>query len=155
MSRFNLKIPDTQGLTRFCPRFFPRERLRMRCRRNRGTGFTLMEVLIAMAILAIAMVGFFSLFSQTVAVENATRFNTIAPMLAQAAMAEVVAGRAGTGGDFPDYPGYSWNLSITDVVPGVLGSDAVEGLKQVDVMVTLNSGERTYALRDYDWLSSR
>jgi Tfp pilus assembly protein PilV len=114
-----------------------------------------MEVLIAMAVLAIALAGFFSLFSQTVALESAARFETMAPLLAQAAMAEVVAGGAGTGGDFPDCPGYTWNLSITDVVPGVLGGDAVEGLKQVDVKVVLNGGDRSYSLRAYEWLASR
>jgi len=113
-----------------------------------------MEVLIAMAILAIAMVGFFSLFSQTVTVEEAARFNTVAPMLAQAAMAEVVSGRAGTGGAFPDHPGYRWDFSITEAVPDVLSSDAVEGLAQVNVTVMLNNGDRTYTLRAYDWLSS-
>ncbi|MFZ5563704.1 MAG: type IV pilus modification PilV family protein [Thermodesulfobacteriota bacterium] len=118
-------------------------------------GFTLMEVLIAMAVLAIALTGFFSLFSQTVAVEEVARFNTVAPMLAQKIMAEAVAGRAGTGGDFPDHPGYAWGLSISDVAPGALGGDAVEGLKQMDVKVTLNNGERAYSLRAYDWLASR
>ena len=133
----------------------PADGLCRMCPENRRGGFSLMEVLIAMAILAIAMVGFFTLFSQTVDVESSARFNTVAPMLAQAAMAEVVSGRAGTGGTFPDHPGYSWDLSITEVVPGVLGSDAVAGLVRVDVTVSFNNGERTYALRAYDWLSSR
>lgn len=155
MPRFSLKRPDASPPAGSGPHFSPRGIRPMLCRRKNSPGFTLIEVLIAMAVLAIALVGFFTLFSQTVALESAARFETMAPMLAQAAMAEVVAGRAGTGGDFPDYPGYAWNLSITDVAPGVLGRDAVEGLKQVDVTVTLNNGERTYALRAYDRLSSK
>lgn len=87
--------------------------------RNKEAGFTLMEVLIAMAILAIALIGVFQLQSQSISMATDSRFMTTAALLAQSKMVEVEAGaslssRAQEGDFGPDYPQYSWRLEVAD-----------------------------------------
>jgi type II secretion system protein I len=88
--------------------------------RNKDAGFTLMEVLIAMAILAIALIGVFQLQSQSISMSTDSRFMTTAALLAQSKMVEVEAAGASLSsraqdGDFgPDYPQYNWRLEIAD-----------------------------------------
>ena len=84
-----------------------------------NAGFTLMEVMLAMAILAISLVAVFQSQSQSISMATDSRFMTTAALLAQSKMAEVEAGTAldigKQDGDFGiDYPDYSWNLQISD-----------------------------------------
>jgi len=86
---------------------------------NKNAGFTLMEVLIAMAILAIALVGVFQLQSQSISMATDSRFMTTAALLAQSKMVEIESGAVSSSraqdGDFgDDYPQYSWRLEVTD-----------------------------------------
>ncbi|OGP67028.1 MAG: type II secretion system protein GspI [Deltaproteobacteria bacterium RBG_19FT_COMBO_43_11] len=86
---------------------------------NKNAGFTLMEVLIAMAILAIALVGVFQLQSQSISMATDSRFMTTAALLAQSKMVEIESGIVSSSraqdGDFgDDYPQYSWRLEVTD-----------------------------------------
>ena len=87
--------------------------------RKRPAGFTLVEVLIAMAILAIALVAVFQLQSQSVSMAAESRFATSAALLAQNKMAEMESGVSFSGqnqkGDFgPDYPQYTWRVDVSD-----------------------------------------
>jgi general secretion pathway protein I len=82
-------------------------------------GFTLMEVMVAMAILAIALVSIFQLQSQSISMATESRFMTTAALLAQSKMAEVEARNSlsnqNESGDFGnDYPQYAWHLQISD-----------------------------------------
>jgi len=86
---------------------------------ERRLGFTLVEVLVAMAILSIALVAVFQLQSQSVSMSAEARFATSASLLAQSKMTEIETGGVNTGrkqeGDFgPDYPQYGWRLDISD-----------------------------------------
>ena len=88
-------------------------------KQNKTSGFTLMEVMIAMAILAIALVAVFQLQSQSISMSTDSRFMTTAALLAQSKMVEVEAGAALVShkedGDFgPDYPQYTWRLEVGD-----------------------------------------
>lgn len=81
-------------------------------------GFTLLEVMIAMAILAIVLVTVFHSQSQSIAMANESRAMTTLALLAQSRMAEVegqqnlsIGQTSGKFGD--DYPDYSWTASIT------------------------------------------
>jgi len=119
------------------------------------TGFTLLEVLIAMAIMAIVLVSVFRLHSQTLSMTTANRFYTQAPLLAQSKMAQLEAVSSGVvsgdSGDFGDkFPGYAWSVSTEDVSSEVLGEAAAD-LKRIDVTVTLNEYE--YTLRSYRMMS--
>lgn len=89
--------------------------------KNQGAGFTLLEVMVAMAIIAIALTAVLGSQSQGVSLANEAKFNTTAPLLAQSKMAEIEmadpADFADDSGDFgEDFPGYTWQLNVKDVV---------------------------------------
>ena len=73
-----------------------------------------MEVMIAMAILAIALVAVFQSQSQSISMEGNSRFLTTASLLAQSRMAEVEAmgldNIITNSGDFGDVSWLSWFL---------------------------------------------
>lgn len=116
-------------------------------------GFTLLEVLIALAIMAIVLVSVYRMHSQTLTMAAANRFYTQAPLLAQSKMAQLEAASSeavsGDSGDFGEkFPGYRWSISTEEVSSEILGEVAGE-LKQIDVTVTLNENEYEYAIRSY------
>jgi len=82
-------------------------------------GFTLLEVMIAVAILAIAFVAI--LGSQTKSLSRVTEaeFHTRASILASGKLAEMKSRQLAainTTGDFgAEFPGYSWRLEVRDI----------------------------------------
>jgi len=81
-------------------------------------GFTLLEVMIAMAILAIVLVTVFHSQSQSIAMANESRAMTTLALLAQSRMAEAEGQQdlstGQTSGKFgDDFPDYTWTVSIT------------------------------------------
>jgi general secretion pathway protein I len=146
----NMQILRTDGTGRLpaATHRYPATRLRQPV-----SGFTLLEVLIALAIMAIVMVSVYRMHSQTLSMASANRFYTAAPMLAQSKMAQLEATPAdvisGDSGDFGDkFPGYSWTVSTEDVASEMLG-EITEDLKRIDVTVTLNENEYQYTIRSY------
>ena len=96
-------------------------------------GFTLMEVMVAMAILAIALVSIFHLQSQSISMATDSRFMTTAALLAQSKMVEVETqsplSNKTENGDFgPDYPQYAWQL--------IIGDTQLPQFKKIEVTVT-------------------
>ena len=88
-------------------------------------GFTLLEVMIAMAILAIARVAVYQSQSQSISMAGSSRFLTTASLLAQSRMAqidaadprEVAAGSGDFGDDFTDY---RWQVEIGETEIAIL-----------------------------------
>ena len=83
-------------------------------------GFTLLEVMIAMAILAIALVAVYQSQSQSLSMASDSRFLTTASLLAQGRMTEIDAATSlplpAGNGDFGDaFPDYKWEVEISDV----------------------------------------
>ena len=116
-------------------------------------GFTFIEVLMAVSILAILLVGVHKLQSQMVSMNQTTQFFTLAPLLAQSQMAEMERRNfkdiQKDSGDFGGaYPGYVWSLSMKTLESEVLKKLAYP-MKKIDVSVSFNKGERTYRLRTY------
>jgi general secretion pathway protein I len=117
-------------------------------------GFTLLEVMVALGIMAIVLMSVYRLQSQTVAMSIESRFATQAPLLARSALTrfeESTERRFATSqGDFGrDYPGYQWKISVEDAPSAALGVDISRDMKRVDVRVTLNEGEYSYEFRTY------
>ena len=97
-------------------------------------GFTLLEVMIAMAILAIALVAVFQSQSQSLSMAGDSRFLTTASLLAQARMAEIEtassAALAEASGDFgEDFPHYTWHLDV-------VAQEEIPMLKKMTLTVT-------------------
>ena len=116
-------------------------------------GFTLLEVMIALAVMSIVLVSVYRMHSQSLTMNTAARFYTVAPLLAQNKMAELEAfssdGFPEDSGDFGDqYPGYSWQTSISEVSSEMLG-EVANDLKRIDLTVSYNNNQFTHSLRTY------
>lgn len=88
-------------------------------RHPRRQGFTLLEVMIAMTILAIALVAVYQSQSQSIAMASDARFLTTASLLAQGRMALLDAADPASvkaeSGDFgDDFPDYTWQVTVED-----------------------------------------
>ena len=84
-------------------------------------GFTLVEVLVATAVLATALLAALTAFSMASRVTGAARNDTLLSFLAQEKLAEVhllskeELSPGTIAGDFgPDYPGYEWQLTFDE-----------------------------------------
>ena len=110
----------------------------LRCSRI-SSGFTLLEVMVALAVMSIVLVSVYRMHSQSLTMNTAARFYTQAPILAQGKMAEIKALSSSVfptdSGDFGEqFPGYSWKASTVDVaserfIPGAISV-------QISVFVT-------------------
>jgi general secretion pathway protein I len=120
----------------------------------KDSGFTLLEVMIAMAIIAIALVAVFGSQSQSLSLANEAKFNTTAALLAQSKMAEVETlnpeDLVSDSGDFgEDFPGYHWEFYVGDVA--FAGAQEVfDHLKLVNLSVSYGEhGGYNYRLKLY------
>ncbi|MGB5746524.1 MAG: prepilin-type N-terminal cleavage/methylation domain-containing protein [Desulfobacterales bacterium] len=134
----------------------PRIHHRVSSNQHRATGFTLLEVMVAMAIMAIVLVSVYRMHSQTLAMNSANRFYTQAPMLAQSKLAQLETGSseiiASDAGDFGDkFPGYSWNVAVEEVAVEALG-EAANDFKKIDLTVSFNNNEYIYNVRTYRFM---
>ncbi len=116
-------------------------------------GFTLLEVMVAVAIMAIVLVAVYRLHAQTIAMSGAVRFYATAPLLAERAMAELELARSndlgGDSGEFGEaFPGFSWSASVETVDSEYLGQTA-EDLKRIDLTVSYNPEGLSYQTRTY------
>jgi len=115
-------------------------------------GFTILEVMVALAILSIALTAIYRLQGQTMVVSATARFYDLAPMLAQAKLAEIEHQRfnelARSSGEFEDtYPGYKWSLQFEEV-PAEWLTEKYYHLTQIDIDISQNE-EKHYHLRTY------
>jgi len=90
-------------------------------RRSDNRGFTLVEVLVATAVVALGLVGALTAFTMAGRVSGSSRNDTIIPLLAEQKLSELkalprdelVAGQE--SGDFgQDYPGFSYEVTVSE-----------------------------------------
>jgi len=119
---------------------------------KKESGFTLLEITVAMAIIAIALTAMLSSQSQSLSLANEAKFSTTASLLAQSKMAEfetVKPEDLGSGsGDFgEDFPNYYWEMNVSDItIPEAEKSS--EYLKQLDLKISWGDVEQyQYHLR--------
>lgn len=115
---------------------------------RRPSGFTLLEVMIAISLLAIALTTLFGSQSQSVSLAATVKFDSQAPFLAQMKMAELTTASdpvSADSGDFgEDFPGFHWQVEAEDVK--LDGSESLgklaEKLQQLTLTVSWGDGER-------------
>lgn len=83
-----------------------------------GLGFTLLEVMIAVSIIAIAFVTLFGSQAKSLSHATETKFNNVAPLLASAKLADLESQNiliTDDEGDFGDeFAGFIWQLETED-----------------------------------------
>jgi len=103
-------------------------------------GFTLLEVMIALAVISIALIALLGSQSQGLSLANESRFNTTASLLAQGKMAEFEAItdrqdlRSDSGNFGDEFPDYAWEVSVDDVTLEGVGKIS-NRLKRIDLKV--------------------
>ncbi len=118
-----------------------------------STGFTLLEIMVAISIIAIVLVSIYKMHAQTISMNFISRFQTIAPLLAKKILTEIeskpVDDLVDDSGDFgKNFSGYKWQVSVKEVESEALGEIAKD-LKQIEVIVSLNEDEDVYNIRLY------
>lgn len=123
---------------------------------DRRRGFTLLEMMVALSIIAIVLVSVYRLQSQTILMNIRSRFDTIAPMLAGQKLVETEQDLKDAGsasGDFgDDYPGFAWEVKVTEVTSEMLGQVA-EDMRQIDVKVFFQDESNSYEIKAYRLLN--
>jgi general secretion pathway protein I len=125
-------------------------------KRQPDFGFTLLEIMVAISIIAIVLIAIFKMHSQTINLNLATRFYSTAPLLAQNKIAELETtslndqmAESGNFGD--DFPNYSWSVSMDNIESEILGAVS-ESLKKIEVTISYNNDELIYSFRTYKLL---
>ena len=128
---------------------------------NQGVGgFTLLEVMVAMSIIAIAMTAVLNSQSQSVSLASEAKFSTTAALLARSKMAETEWGNrldlASDSGDFEeDFPGYTWQVTVEDVSMD-LPENVSNHLKEMTVIISWGEeGVYRYQLKAYRFLPEK
>ncbi len=108
--------------------------------------------MVSLAVLATTLTVIYQLHGHTMMISGRARFYNLAPMLAQAKLAELEQGTytelAESSGDFgEDYPGFKWSIQIEDVAPDLLEAEKYH-LTRIQIVVS-NDDESTYDLRTY------
>ncbi len=116
-------------------------------------GFTLLEIMVSISVIAIVLVSVYRLHAQTISMQQAARFYTTAPLLAQNKMTEFeikpldeLKDDSGSFGD--EFPGYNWKIAVGDVESQALGKTA-ENLKKIDITLSAGNDGFVYNLRTY------
>lgn len=85
---------------------------------SKNGGFTLLEVLVAISIIAISLTTLFSSQSASLSLAIESKFNTTAALLAREVLAEYQSGvhqLIDDEGDFgDDFPGFSWKVEVEE-----------------------------------------
>jgi len=126
------------------------------CRRSEY-GFMLMEVMIAISMIAIAMTVALGLQSRSISMASEAKFTTTASLLAQKKIAEIEATPLekviSESGDFgEDFPEYQWNVEINDT--DIFQQEEVaRRLKTIDLDISWGGDDAfLYSIRLYRFL---
>ena len=115
-------------------------------------GFTLLEIVVALSIISIVLISIYKMQTQTITMNNWSKFYSTAPLLAQRKLTDIRTSGLRLSSDSGDcgknFPGYNWSVTISNPESDILGS-ATQYLKKIDILVTFNKTEFSYNLRTY------
>lgn len=120
---------------------------------KKQNGFTLLEVMIAISILAIALTALLGNQSQSLRLAEESRFAFTASLLIKEKLADFqIAGEelTSTEGDFgDDYPGYLWSVEVEtpdfEDYPALAGAE--QFIQQIDLKVSTADEKKTLTIR--------
>jgi general secretion pathway protein I len=118
------------------------------------TGFTLLEVMVAMAIIAITLMAVYDSQSASVSRASEAKFTIKASLLTQKKMAEIdmldAQDITSDSGDFGDeYPGFSWKIDVEDSSIDV-PEEVSTHLKQINLTISWGKDELySYNIKQY------
>ena len=127
--------------------------MRRKSTTSKQRGFTFLEVMVAVAVIAIAFVTLIGSQSQSVSIAGESRFKVMAALLAQQKLAELESMEfdelSGGEGDFgEEYPSYRWQAEVVELGESDTGIKKGDDLlKALDLTILLNEGSRSYAVR--------
>ncbi len=115
-------------------------------------GFTLLEVMIAISILAITVTMLFAFQSQNISLITESQFNTKATLLSGLKIATLESGKEAIEdgeGEFDDFPEYSWKLEVSTPIPedDQLLELLADEMNQVDLTISWGEERYTYTVR--------
>ena len=114
-------------------------------------GFTLMEVMVALAVVAVALTAVYRMHTQTLFMDRQGRFDMEAALLARQKLADIDATDMkeleGDDGDFGDlHPGFTWRIETEAITSDSLKDDG-PGLKRI--VLTIARGDETMTLTTF------
>lgn len=116
-------------------------------------GFTLMEVVVALSVVAIALTAIYRMHTQTLFMDARGRFDTMATMLARQKLADLdsieLKDLSDDSGDFGSaHPGYGWRIRSEAIASDLLKADGPT-LRRITVTISLNGEESVFNLTTY------
>lgn len=126
----------------------------------RERGFTLLEVMVALSIIAIALTAVLSLQTSSLSLASEAKFDTTASLLAQSKIAQIETvdpeNLTSGSGDFGEnFPGYTWQLDIEDVSSGDLESFS-RHLKKIQLQISWGEPDRfLYSIKLYRFVPNK
>ena len=126
-------------------------------------GFTLLEIMVAVAIIAIAFTSVLKLHTQTVAMNIASNFYAKAPLLAQKIISEWEMGLATNGSilplsdSFEEFPGFTFETNHETIGSDSLYTENLDDndrlLVEIVCTILYNHGEYHYTAKTLKFIS--
>ena len=114
--------------------------------KNKYSGFTLLEVLIAVVILGSSLAVLLSSVNRNLILASDSKSLSIARMLAQNMMSEIELGGypeiTEEEGEFEEYPGFKWYLSVTPLKISSLDTD----IRVVRMLITWDNESKNFEI---------
>ena len=122
-------------------------------------GFTLLEVLVAMAIMALTLLTLLLMHSGTIQLAGAGIFTGNIPMLVQRVLAEQMADSSGfnqgAGSFGPEFQGLEWTCTTEDVTwedPASLSDQQLDRLKKIKIEISAPGKDRSWSITTWRYL---
>jgi general secretion pathway protein I len=114
--------------------------------RRREAAFTLLEVMVAVAIIAMSFVALLASQSQSVSVAAVSRFETTASLLARQKLTELELGgfdnlSSGSGEFADDFAAWQWQAEVTELGEEETGIKGSEGMLKL-ITLNVSQGDR-------------